>query len=299
MISRPTGPLPVNAIVATSRWRTSAAPASPSPGTSAIAPAGTPPSRSARTTMYPQPGDCSAGLRTTVLPVARPAAVMPMGIAIGKFHGAITPTTPRGPVAHLVALARDLEELLAPLEGDGPAGVELEEVDRLADVGVRLGPRLRALADRERGEHRPVLPQPPRRPHQRLGAALGRGPRPRRERLARGTDGGVDVGLVRDRGVRDDAVRVAGVGRDERVALAAVVADPQRHAQRELRRRARSIPAASVSRAAARRSSRTGSLRNGASGVTARPAAPRSAAPLACSARNDSLDVFSSSRRTR
>ncbi len=97
MISRPTGPLPVKAIVETSRWRTRAAPAAPSPGTRLIAPGGTPPSRSARTTMYPQPGDCSAGLSTTVLPVARPAAVMPIGIATGKFHGEMTATTPRGP----------------------------------------------------------------------------------------------------------------------------------------------------------------------------------------------------------
>ena len=96
MISRPTGPDPVKAMVCTPGWRTSAAPASPSPGSSASASGGTPASRRARTTMSPQPGACSAGLRTTALPVARPAAVMPIGIAIGKFHGAITATTPRG-----------------------------------------------------------------------------------------------------------------------------------------------------------------------------------------------------------
>ena len=96
MISRPTGPEPVNAIVWTPGWRTSAAPASPSPGSSASASGGTPASRSARTTMSPQPGACSAGLSTTALPVARPAAVMPMGIAIGKFQGEMTATTPRG-----------------------------------------------------------------------------------------------------------------------------------------------------------------------------------------------------------
>ena len=95
-ISRPTGPDPVNAIVATRGRRASAAPTSPSPGTSEIAPAGTPPARSASTTRRPQPGACSAGLRTTVLPVARAAAAMPMGIASGKFQGAITAQTPRG-----------------------------------------------------------------------------------------------------------------------------------------------------------------------------------------------------------
>ena len=95
-ISSPTGPLPVNAIVDTSRWRTSAAPTSPSPGSSAIASGGTPASRSARTSSAAQPGACSAGLSTTAFPVARPAAVIPHGIATGKFHGEITATTPRG-----------------------------------------------------------------------------------------------------------------------------------------------------------------------------------------------------------
>ena len=44
-----------------------------------------------------QPGACSAGLSTTALPVASPAAVIPSGIASGKFQGAMTATTPRGP----------------------------------------------------------------------------------------------------------------------------------------------------------------------------------------------------------
>jgi hypothetical protein len=94
-MSSPTGPEPVKAMVCTSGWRTSAAPTSPSPGSSAIAPAGTPPARSAWTSIAPQPGVCSAGLRTAVLPVARAAAAMPSGMAIGKFHGEMTPTTPR------------------------------------------------------------------------------------------------------------------------------------------------------------------------------------------------------------
>ena len=47
--------------------------------------------------MSAHPGDCSAGLSTTALPVASAAAVIPHGIASGKFQGAITATTPRGP----------------------------------------------------------------------------------------------------------------------------------------------------------------------------------------------------------
>ena len=41
-------------------------------------------------------GDCSAGFRTAALPAASAAAVMPQGIASGKFHGEITAATPRG-----------------------------------------------------------------------------------------------------------------------------------------------------------------------------------------------------------
>ncbi len=41
-------------------------------------------------------GVSSAGLSTTVLPAARAGAKPHPAIAIGKFQGTITPTTPRG-----------------------------------------------------------------------------------------------------------------------------------------------------------------------------------------------------------
>ncbi len=87
---------PVNAIVCTCGFRTSAAPASPSPGSRFSAPAGTPAACSTATSSPAHPGDCSAGLSTTALPVTSAAAVIPAGIASGKFHGAITAQTPRG-----------------------------------------------------------------------------------------------------------------------------------------------------------------------------------------------------------
>ncbi len=96
MISSPTGSDPVNAIVSTRGSATSAAPASPSPGSSEIAPDGTPPARRACTSRNAHAGDCSAGLSTTAFPVASAAAVIPHGIASGKFHGEITAVTPRG-----------------------------------------------------------------------------------------------------------------------------------------------------------------------------------------------------------
>jgi hypothetical protein len=43
-----------------------------------------------------QPGTRSAGLKTTVLPYASAGAIFHAGIAIGKFHGAMMPTTPIG-----------------------------------------------------------------------------------------------------------------------------------------------------------------------------------------------------------
>ena len=41
-------------------------------------------------------GVSSAGLSTTVFPAARAGAKPQPAIAIGKFQGTITPTTPRG-----------------------------------------------------------------------------------------------------------------------------------------------------------------------------------------------------------
>ena len=41
-------------------------------------------------------GACSAGFMSTQLPVTSAAAVMPVRIARGKFHGAMTAARPRG-----------------------------------------------------------------------------------------------------------------------------------------------------------------------------------------------------------
>ncbi|MNT53871.1 hypothetical protein D3C72_1909880 [compost metagenome] len=43
-----------------------------------------------------QIGVCSAGFRTMVLPVIRAGATFQAGMAKGKFHGVMSPTTPRG-----------------------------------------------------------------------------------------------------------------------------------------------------------------------------------------------------------
>ena len=46
--------------------------------------------------MEPSTGVREEGLNTTVLPVTSAAETMPMEMASGKFHGAITTATPRG-----------------------------------------------------------------------------------------------------------------------------------------------------------------------------------------------------------
>ena len=57
---------------------------------------------------------------------------------------------------------------------DGLARVVLAEVDRLADVRVGLGPRLRALPQGQSGEGQAPLAQDRRRLHEDLGAPLSR-----------------------------------------------------------------------------------------------------------------------------
>ena len=79
---------------------------------------GTPAAWNASTIASAQPGDCSAGLSTTPLPVARPAATMPAGIASGKFHGADDGDDAAGRVAEGVALAGELDEPVAGLQRD-------------------------------------------------------------------------------------------------------------------------------------------------------------------------------------
>ena len=41
-------------------------------------------------------GVSRAGLKTTVLPQTRAGAIFQLGMAMGKFHGVIAPTTPTG-----------------------------------------------------------------------------------------------------------------------------------------------------------------------------------------------------------
>ncbi|CAB4705895.1 unannotated protein [freshwater metagenome] len=96
MIKRPVEVSPVKAIFAIRGDDASGFPAStPKPLTILTTPSG---SRSLMRSIKNiiETGVCSAGFRTTQLPAARAGASFQTAIKIGKFHGIIWPTTPRG-----------------------------------------------------------------------------------------------------------------------------------------------------------------------------------------------------------
>ena len=68
----------------------------PPPWTMLRTPAGTPASRSASTRWWAEAGVSVAGLITTVLPETRAGKIFHEGMAIGKFHGVMSPQTPKG-----------------------------------------------------------------------------------------------------------------------------------------------------------------------------------------------------------
>ncbi|GBD30956.1 hypothetical protein HRbin32_02071 [bacterium HR32] len=92
----PTSVDPVKEMRATSGWSTRAAPVSSPPSTRFSTPGGTPASSRTSTNFTAQMGTSGAGLNTTVFPHTRAGTIFHDGMARGKFHGVITPTTPRG-----------------------------------------------------------------------------------------------------------------------------------------------------------------------------------------------------------
>ena len=96
-ISFPTSVEPVKAILSTSLCAASAAPAvSPKPVTTFTTPSGRPASAMSSARRSAVSGVCSAGLRTTQLPVASAGPSFQAAISSGKFHGMIWPHTPTG-----------------------------------------------------------------------------------------------------------------------------------------------------------------------------------------------------------
>jgi hypothetical protein len=88
---------PVKEIFRTAGCETSAAPTiSPGPGNTCNAPGGTPASSASSPNRRAESGVSLAGLRMTVLPMARAGAVFQVAMAKGKFQGTIRPQTPSG-----------------------------------------------------------------------------------------------------------------------------------------------------------------------------------------------------------
>ena len=106
---------PVSEMTRTSGWRTSRSPtAPPPPCTMLTTPFGTPASVSSSTKRWPSAGVSVAGLNTTVLPATSAGAIFQDGIAIGKFHGVITPMTPMGMRTDIWNLFRSSDGVVCP-----------------------------------------------------------------------------------------------------------------------------------------------------------------------------------------
>ena len=77
-------------------------------------PLGTPASSSSSTKRWPSAGVSVAGLKTTVFPQTSAGAIFQDGIAIGKFHGVMTPTTPIGIRTDIWNLSRSSDGVVWP-----------------------------------------------------------------------------------------------------------------------------------------------------------------------------------------
>ena len=198
----------------------------------------------------------------------------------------------------LVALSGDLDQLAACFQLGRRARVVLEEVDRLANVAVGLGPRLGALADLERRQLQPPLPHPGSRALER-SRPFGRAARaPGPCALAGGGDGCRNIGRRRAGGARDEPFRIARVGRVKVLAVGpAVGADHHRHCQRQV---AIDLVQGVLD---LRADSGAPKLQHGLIGERGHAAGGASStssdSPCIVRKRNESLLVFSSSRRTR
>jgi hypothetical protein len=95
--SRPTTVEPVNDTLRTSGWRTNARPATvPFPGSTLSTPAGNPQASASSPSSRAVSGVSSAGLCTTVLPIASAGASFQLAMRSGKFHGVTSAQTPSG-----------------------------------------------------------------------------------------------------------------------------------------------------------------------------------------------------------
>ena len=107
------------------------------------------------------------------------------GIAIGKFHGVIAPTTPTGIRTLIMNLSRELARRRLAEEPAAFAGHVLAHVDRLLDVSPGLGSHLPHLARHQLGQLVLVLAQELGEPEEDRAARRCRHEPPALERLLR------------------------------------------------------------------------------------------------------------------
>ena len=215
-ISRPTAVEPVNAILSTSGWSTSAAPVEPSPVMTLSTPSGIPASSASSPRRSAVSGVCSAGLSTIVQPAASAGADLP-----GRHQQREVPGDD---------LAADADRL-APRVGEacsgsrpGASALDLRrparEVAQVRDRRARRRPwranftGLPLSSDSSSRELVGVAPRPGRRAASSRGrgrpALIVRQSRALGEGRARRGDGGVDVGGAGLRDASRSASPVAG-----------------------------------------------------------------------------------------
>ena len=174
-------------------------------------------------------GESLDGLSTTVLPVTmaaeRHARHDGQREVPGRDHHADTERD----VEELVVFAGDLRDRLRFGEPQRLAAVELEKVDRLGDVGVRLGPALAHLVDHPRRELELALADDLGGAEQVRRPLLRRNLAPGFERAQRRVHRVFGVLLGPLRRAADHVVRIGGVdGSDAPLCLDLLAADDQR-----------------------------------------------------------------------
>src|SRR5712691_12387214 len=112
--SLPTAVDPVNDTTFTASCVDSTVPTSGPPVTMFTTPAGRPASARTLTKFTADSGVSEDGLNTTVLPHTSAGMIFQEGIAIGKFHGVMTPQTPSGWRTDIANLSRSSDGTVWP-----------------------------------------------------------------------------------------------------------------------------------------------------------------------------------------
>ena len=209
---RPTPTEPVKLIAWMPGWLTSASPMTlPRPITRLNTPAGMPERLMISASAQAQPGTRSAGLSTTQLPKASAGAIFQAGIAIGKFHGVMRPTTPTGSRVISTPMPGRTEGMTSPDEAQAFAGEELEDLAGARGFADAFGLGLAFFAREQRAELFLAREDLVADLVERFGARLDAAGGPGREGGGGGGDRGVHLGRVALRVLAEHVGQVARV----------------------------------------------------------------------------------------